>query len=40
MKRRNRRFDNQRIAEQFSHVFGVRIDKDVVRAGFRVIGPL
>jgi len=31
MKLRNRRFGNQRIAEQISHAFAVQIDKDVVR---------
>jgi len=31
MKLRNPRFGNQRIAEQISHAFVVRIDKDVVR---------
>ena len=31
MKRRNRRFGCRRIAQQLSFVFGVEIDKDVVR---------
>jgi len=34
MKRRNPRFGNQRIAEQIGHVFGVQIDKDIVRRVF------